>query len=72
MWTLKYDIKEHIYQTDSWTKTDLWSPKGRDLGEGCGRGRGLGLADVNYYTWGEGMSNMVLLQSTENPIQYPI
>ena len=50
MWNLKYDTNEPIYnaETDPQASTDLWLPRGRELGEGW-RGR-LGLANVSYYT----------------------
>jgi len=49
MWNLKEDTNEPIYkiETDSQTRTDLWLPRWRGLGEGC-TGK-LELADINYY-----------------------
>ena len=50
MWNLKYDTNELICETetDSQTeRTDLWLPRGRELGEGWS-GR-LRLADISYY-----------------------
>ena len=50
MWNLKYDTNEHIYETETDSKTqriDLWLPRGRGGGEGWIGG--LGLADANYY-----------------------
>ena len=52
-WNLKYDTNELIYETetDSQTeRTDLWLPRGRELGEGWS-GR-LRLADISYYVRG--------------------
>ena len=50
---VKYDTNELTYETetDSQTeRTDLWLPRGRELGEGWS-GR-LRLADISYYVQG--------------------
>ena len=51
MWNLKYDTNDLIYETetDSQTqRTDMWLPRGRELGEGWIGS--LGLAEANKYT----------------------
>ena len=52
MCDLKYDTHELIYETeiDTYTqRTDLWSSRGREVGEG--RTGNLELADAHYYIW---------------------
>ena len=67
-----YNTNELIYETeeDSQThRTDLWSPREREEGEGWTWSSGL--VDANYYIF-KRINNKVLLYSTENYIQYPI
>ena len=48
MWNLKYNINEHIFETEIDSQkqgTDLWLPRAGELG----RIGNWGLADANYY-----------------------
>ena len=71
MWSLKYDISEPIYRTETdlqtW-KTDLWLPRGRGGGEEM-----IGSFEVSRYRLlqMEGLKNKFILYSTGKYIQYP-
>ena len=50
MLNLKYDMNEHIYETETESqtqRTDWWFPRERGLAEGWSEM--LGLADVSFY-----------------------
>ena len=65
MWNLKYDMDQHVYETDSEIQ--------RTLGEGRQEGMDwefrISRCKVLYIDW---ISNMVLLYSTGSYIQYPV
>ena len=67
-----YDTNELIYETDSQPqRTNLWLPKGREVGKGWIGS--LGLADANYsilYT--ECINSKVLQYSTGNDTLYSV
>ena len=70
MWNLKYDTYEPIYETETDSqiqRTDLWVPRGREVGKR--QSGNSGLTDALLYV--EWINNKVLLYSTENYIQYP-
>ena len=59
-WNLKYDINEHVNETNTDSQNRLVTAKGRGLGEG--RIGSLGLTDPSYYyLYVEQINNEVLL-----------
>ena len=52
MWNLRYHINEHIYETETDTqtsRTDVWLPRGQEMGVEEGSIGSLGLVDENCY-----------------------